>query len=329
MVIFTEGTSHRVLSNELTPNAMALANKSLCFNNYFSHTAATFRGLRGQLMSGYQLRGGYYQDKSGLGQMSKERMKTVLRKDINIISIAKNHGYATYFASPHRTPDPFNSFLEYIGFDNVISYKNDSDISDKELYQNLTELAVKVHTSRKKFFLATYVVGSHHGYDSPDLKYGDGSNSYLNKFHNQDHWFGQFLQKLEATGVLENTLLVYTSDHATYPSAEFRKTFQSDAPYFADRIPLFIYTKGITPRTVDACNQNSLCLAPTLLDLLDLRNEENCFLGNSLFSRNIGEFSRLTNIGFDFFDTSGGRVVPIKPEPPVLEKVKAFFNIFG
>ena len=53
IIIFTEGLSDRVISEELTPNLYKLRHHSLYFENYYNHTAPTFRGLRGQLISGF------------------------------------------------------------------------------------------------------------------------------------------------------------------------------------------------------------------------------------------------------------------------------------
>jgi hypothetical protein len=60
IIIFTEGFSAEVLDVynnldlNLTPNLNKLYERSLVFNNYYNHTAATYRGLRGQMISGYQ-----------------------------------------------------------------------------------------------------------------------------------------------------------------------------------------------------------------------------------------------------------------------------------
>lgn len=45
LVIFIEGMSSLVISKELTPNLYEFRKKSISFNNYYNHTAATFRGL--------------------------------------------------------------------------------------------------------------------------------------------------------------------------------------------------------------------------------------------------------------------------------------------
>lgn len=328
IVIFAEGTSQCVISEQLTPFLHSLAQKSLLFKNYFGHTAPTFRGIRGQLMSGYQFKGGYYSDGTGLGQISSDRIKNTISDNINLNSILKRYGYATAFVSPHAAQDPFTHFLKYIGFDKIFLYGN-SSISDKELYKHLGDEIINLHKSGEKFFVSTYVLGTHHGQDSPDLKYGDGKNSYLNKFYNQDYWFGKFFSRLYAAGVFKNTILVFTTDHATYPSNEFRKTFQSNVPYFIDRIPLYFYTENITPQIVDAHNRNSLCMAPTLLNIVGIKDEPNYFLGESLFSDKNNVYSHISNIGYEYFDISSGVVRPFEPPREIKKNIDTFMKIFG
>ncbi|MCV5871698.1 LTA synthase family protein, partial [Escherichia coli] len=45
LVIFIEGMSSLVISKELTPNLYEFRKKSISFNSYYNHPAATFRGL--------------------------------------------------------------------------------------------------------------------------------------------------------------------------------------------------------------------------------------------------------------------------------------------
>ena len=60
IVIFTEGLGEVVLdSNDkyagLTPNLLKFKKESYDFKNYYNHTAATYKGIRGQLFSSVQL----------------------------------------------------------------------------------------------------------------------------------------------------------------------------------------------------------------------------------------------------------------------------------
>ena len=83
----------------------------------------------------------------------------------------------------------------------------------------------------------------------------------------------------------DNTIVVFTADHCTYADDAFRDAFP-DAERednFVDQIPLFIYYKGIEADTLHTDGRNSLCLAPTILDYIDI-SEPNYFLGTSLFT---------------------------------------------
>ncbi len=59
IVIFTEGMSSEIIGHadgrdfSITPNIDNYLKEGASFSNYYNHTAATFRGLRGQLTSGY------------------------------------------------------------------------------------------------------------------------------------------------------------------------------------------------------------------------------------------------------------------------------------
>ena len=64
ILIFTEGTSARLIGSynkkyeTLTPNIDSFAKQCMQVNNYFNHTAATFRGTFGQLASAFSIESG-------------------------------------------------------------------------------------------------------------------------------------------------------------------------------------------------------------------------------------------------------------------------------
>lgn len=99
IVIFIEGFSADIISKEITPNLYEFSNNSLTIKNYFNHTAATFRGLRGQLTSSYQMLGGYYSNNSGLGQLTEKEIsqKFYKSKITPITKILKENNYHSYF----------------------------------------------------------------------------------------------------------------------------------------------------------------------------------------------------------------------------------------
>ena len=270
VLIFTEGLSMDVVNNprEIMPNVAYYMDRSLHFENYYDHTAATFRGIIGQLYSSHQYNNG---DTNVL---------------VSIQSILQDEGYETSFINSEPNNPIFTEYLASMGFMNLTSGGiEDQVLTDAQTYQTVLDTLVSGASTGAPQFVVTYTFGTHVGNNSPSDEFGDGSNWLLNRFHCCDAAFGQFMEGLHESGLGENTLVVFTADHATYVDDEYILTFYPEyARYdsFCDTMPLMFYYERINPETVDACGRNSLDLAPTLLDYLDV-DSPNYFLGSSLF----------------------------------------------
>lgn len=326
IVIFTEGTSTRLIGAyggkypDLTPNIDRLAARSMQTDNYFNHTAATYRGLIGQLSSGYSFAGG-----SGKTGWETGANKTTLRKirRQTLPTILNGRGYQSYFFSPHKTDTPFTLMLRSLGFDRVYTYESIGKqlldghfiarprigaLSDRSLFDGLVAfLKQRAAADRNKpFFIGTYNIGTHAfiGMGDHGVGYRDGASPVLNKLHNYDHALGRFLDYFYRSGFARNTIVVFTSDHATYPETAYRKAAGKGLkPYFVDRIPLLVLDPTHRlPKAFDADGRDSLDLAPTVLQLLGIRRVQNSFLGHSLFEpRNFPQ--GLAALGPQFFLT--------------------------
>lgn len=104
IVVFTEGFSSEIVGNakpgafSVTPNLNKLSTEALSFKNYYNHTAATFRGLRGQLTSGYQFRDGLTDAGTGIAQLSNAEINNIyLHRQTSLSDILKEYGYKSYF----------------------------------------------------------------------------------------------------------------------------------------------------------------------------------------------------------------------------------------
>lgn len=269
VLIFTEGLSQSIVEDErgIMPNVAAYEKQSVSFTNYYNHTAATYRGLIGQLYSGYQYNN---YDTNTL---------------ISIEEIMKNEGYKTTFINTEPNNTRFTSYLEDLNFDLLIQPDVEDYLSDKKAYEELFKTMEDDAKDSQPFFTAIYTFGTHASLDSRDEKFGDGSNPELNKFYDCDYQFGKFIEKFNKSDLADNTIIVFTSDHCTYCDDSFKESFPDyERPQqFVDRIPLLMYYKGVTPQEFDAAGRNTLSLAPTILDYLDI-SEPNYFLGDPLFN---------------------------------------------
>ncbi|MCR1906199.1 GBS Bsp-like repeat-containing protein [Intestinimonas butyriciproducens] len=277
ILIFTEGLSRNVILDDrnIMPNVRQFESESLHFENYYNHSFATFRGLIGQLYSGYQF-----------DDLDSNRL-------ISLQSIFKENGYHTSFINTEPSNVEFSDYLAGFQFDDLITGEVSANeagtmdiyIQDKDAYELLFDTVMDQHQIGQPFFAAIYTFGTHVSLDSPHEQYGDGKDALLNKFYNTDVQFGKFLERFKASELLDDTVIVFTADHATYEDDDFLKTFseyERQLPTL-DKIPLCIYHKGVKAEAFNACGRNSLDLAPTVLDYLDM-SAPNYFLGSSLFA---------------------------------------------
>ncbi len=296
VLIFAEGLSMNIIEDErnIMPNIKEYNDLSIHFSNYYNHTAATLRGLIGQLYSGYQ----------------NENLDT--NNLVSLENIFSDNGYETVCINTEPANKPFTNYLQSLGFDKVLGNKSmqlsgtDNTMTDEEAYDLLYD-TIKDNKDVKTFTMI-YTFGTHASLDSQN-KYKDGSSPLLNKFYNLDCCFGNFMEKIKTDGIDDNTIVIFTTDHATYNDSDFRHSFTNYTRenVFVDRIPLFIYYKGVESTLIDANGRNSLDLAPTILDLLDI-SHDNYFLGESLFSLKGTDFSYISCFETDILTTKDCKI---------------------
>lgn len=277
ILIFTEGLSQSIIndSRKLMPKIQEVQKQSINFDNYYNHTFATYASLSGQLYSGYQF--------NNLDDNSLPSLQSILM----------SQGYNSAFINTEPNNSEFTAYLERFRYDDVISKPVQETMSDKEAYDLLWETASDYSKKNDPFFLSIYTFGTHLSLDSPDEQFEDGGDANLNKFYNADVQFGRFFEKFNNSSLAKNTILVFTTDHATYVDDSYLTSFgQNRAVGHLDKVPFFIYYKGVEPQTKDAQGRNSLALAPTVLDYIDVSGE-NYFLGSSLFTNSEDYFSHV------------------------------------
>lgn len=275
-LLFTEGLSQNIIDDErdIMPRIRAYQERSVNFINYYNHTFATYRGLIGQLYSGYQL------DDFDTNSL------------VSMQQILGDLGYETVLINTEPHNAGFTSYLNSLGFDTVLDVEGTEEkrvngtCSDREAYEALYRLMTEREPDAPPLFAVLYTVGTHVTLYSTDEVYEGGTaGDFFDKFYNLDYQFASFVEQMEASERWEDTVVVFTADHATFADEDFTRAFP-DYPRkqgILDSIPFFIYHAGVEAKTVDAGGRNTLCLAPTVLDYLDV-NAPNYFLGSSLFA---------------------------------------------
>ncbi len=214
ILIFTEGLSQNIVLDErnIMPNIKKYEEKSINFTGYYNHTFATYRGLIGQLFSGYQNE-----------NLDENHL-------VSIQSVLKDNGYVTCFINTEPKNKEFTKYLKKLGFDDVVTTKKTQGayrtLSDKQAYDELLTEAKRLSSINKPFFISIYTFGTHVSLDSRNEKFGDGANSLLNKFYDVDYQFGKFMEEFENSKLFDNTIIVFTTDHCSYKDLDYASTFE-------------------------------------------------------------------------------------------------------
>lgn len=320
IIIFTEGLSTLPIEDER--NIMCYTreyeSKSLSFENYYNHTFATNHALIGQLYSGFQ-----YDNFEN-------------NKLVSIQEIFKDNGYHTSFINVEPINLEFKNYLKEFKFTDFIEPTEEIDgngdtYSDKVAYETLYNTAIELEKEEDPFMLAMYTVGTHISFDGIYNEYGDGFNKILNKFYDMDIQFGEFMDKFNRSELAENTIIVFTADHGSVAEVEYKTAFENHNRnhYGLDKIPFFIYYKGMKPERIDARCRTSIDFAPTVLDYLDI-TAPNYFLGESLFSgphdEELEHFYRDDSGCAKIYDDTVYLLTP-KEEKDIKKKILRYFSI--
>lgn len=333
IVFFVEGFSARTINvygsyhPDLTPNIDAFAKESMLVKNYYSHTAATYRGLLGQYCSMFPTRGGsdawLYEENSSHSRLNHYCLNKILNKN----------GYRTLFFDSHIKKFAYiDEMMSSIGIDTVWtaeelsnSFLDDAkplrpdSLSDHQFVDGFVAWLKRNENfaeSSKPFMAGLYNLETHafQSLGEDGHPYNDGRNSSLDTIHNWDHAFGKFWSYFKSSPYYKNTVVILTSDHSHYTEKPFVEAVERDPDYqglFVDKIPLIIYDPSHSlPPVYDANYATSIDFAPSLIHLLELPNSKNAFLGSSIFSsdRKVYDGIGLVSIGDDNYIVDDQRI---------------------
>jgi len=339
LIIFTEGISERLINAYddtfpgLTPEISAFVRdrRSLSVRDYYSHTAATFRGLLGQLCSIYP---------ASIDHPAwRGRFDARFRC---LTDLFREAGYRTEFFDPHfRDKDYLHAMLGKLGFDEVLTAEDllERHLGGKELGDDVVvslagnavaltteDIFAAVADAVERWrpedgpqLLAVYPFGTHAWIDTPDggVKYGDGGNNALNTTRELDERFGEFWRRFRESDAYERTVVIFTTDHAKYHETSYVQALaeRGASDYrrlFSDKVPFVIHDpRGVFTDEWDADSATSIDFAPTIAHYLGLPNGPNPFLGTSLFESGRKSGVGLVNFERTFYLTANGNIFDI------------------
>jgi hypothetical protein len=196
------------------PHLDDLARANLSFSHFFTLQRKTNRGMYALLCGDLPNLAG------GLPKMSaypEEGGRTCLPQ------ILRDAGYRTAFVQ--AAPLGFmlkGQFMPRAGFEIVRgrewfgeSYaRNVWGVDDRAFYERSLAMVEELTAGPAPWFLALLNVGTHHPYVVPDDYRSDDPSRFRRALSYLDQALGEFIEGLRATGVLDDALVVITSDES-------------------------------------------------------------------------------------------------------------------
>jgi hypothetical protein len=348
IVFFVESLSARLTSvyrddlPGLTPHLLDFASSSTHFNNYYNHVTPTIVGIRGQLCSMFpRLQHSDWQNAKFRLQTQPFRCLPHILSDTgyDTFFFGYSHPNTTFFRDQIKETGVqrsyfFQDFLDQYVDKQQRPLRRQNGNGDAQMLTGLTNF-LQHRQPDKPFFVAVSTIETHPGLDiiEDQVPYLDGSNAKLNMLHNFDRAFGDFWSDFKQSPWFENTIVVVTADHAHTPSVLLKEVAGLDYPneHFDTIAMLLRDPKQKLPAQMDVFS-SSLDLAPSLLQLLGIRNEANSFMGLSLFGdrqQYPKALGLMYNTKLSIADKNQYQVKSLSPEacsPPYQESLCALYN---
>ena len=131
---------------------------------------------------------------------------------------------------------------------------------------------------------------SAHNYEFAAQRLPEGCNEMLiHSFahaYETDLFVGQLCDRLEADGLLDNTVLVFYADHYNYYALDTDLIMEQKGvndKNMMTRTPFFIYEKGTPEQKIDKVG-GSIDILPTIANLFGLNTDGTHYVGNDFFS---------------------------------------------
>ena len=284
---------------EITPNLNKLVASGIYFDNYY-----------------YQTAGGGTSDAEFAANVSMFAMKegaVYIRKpgnDYYSLPIQlKEEGYSTLAMHGYK-PGFWNRSVIYknLGFDEFYNKDNMEEnellgmgISDKDFFKQAIE---KLKTQKQPYHAFLITLSSHFPYDNDKSKYSNFDvgkykdtllGDYFEAVHYTDEALGGFVEALQSSGMLDDTILAIYGDHHGIPKdnmndlAEFlgKESLSTMEWQLLQKVPMIIKIPGADHK-IESNTGGSVDFMPTILNLMGIDASNQPSLGSDLLNSKEG-----------------------------------------
>ena len=298
IVIMMESTNDIIINKDLYPNFYKLYSEGISFKNNYSPRNSCATGNN------------EFSGMTGLYTIQNNCTANIFSNNTyftSIFNIFKNAGYRA--TSMHDYTEQYyvrniihknlGSEAYYNANDLNIKYYNEYKnwASDEDFMNAAMDITLN-DTSDKPFMLWLTTVSGHQPYKVSSVEgdkylsitegtdYSMEVRRYMSKLKTFDNGLGILLDKLKASGKLDDTVIVMYGDH--YPYGLKNKDISSVLTYDLDdyeveRVPMVIYNSTIKSEVVEKYS-SYVNLTPTLANLFNLDYDPRYYMGTDVFS---------------------------------------------
>lgn len=202
---------------DLMPRLSQWAERGMNTPDYVLHTHQTIRGLYAMLCGDY--------DKFDNGTpKGVELLNQQARNQACLPAQLRQHGFTTHYLQgaglrfmakdrimPHIGFDAVHG-MEWFANDNYLTFPWGKD--DKAFFEGAAQYVGQLRQQREPWMLTLLTVGTHQPYSAPEAYLARYPSAKQAAVAYLDDALGDFLDTLERQGVLEDTLVVVTSDES-------------------------------------------------------------------------------------------------------------------
>ena len=296
IMIMCETCEMYAYDEELTPNYYYLMNNSFNFHNTFSAAKlnytydSEFKSLVSQM---------YFKTDNYMYTLSDHTFSSSLP------SVLKQNGYTanafhSYFGGFFNRDNIYQGmgFDQYYTSDDMTFSDHDYWALDSEMFEQMIELIAPVQDQPFFSYIITLTGHGPHSVRRTELEeyyqlidenenLKDRELSFKTLMAAQmdfDKGLGLLIHRLNETNLLDETVIVISSDHKNYSSFDMTLKYKelSDSPLYINQIPYLIFSKDLE-RTDIYKYTSQYDMTPTILDLLGIKYYQEYYYGESIF----------------------------------------------
>lgn len=274
LLLLLESWRADALNPDVTPRMHELAGRSSVFLNHFSTGNATPQGV---FTLFYGLHSTYWE--------AVKANSAIIDNPVLVDALEANEYAFGIFAESHFDRHKIkDAVFRGIEVREPFQGRNPAE-KDQDMTNRLFEFMEEQHRGGRPFFGFAFYKSTHYSYHYPEdsapfqptrelnVVLADAEddptpvlNDYLNSVHWVDRLLGDLIDRMEAAGILENTIVVVTSDHGEEFNDNGKNYWGHTGNFtrYQTQVPLVLYVPWKEPRRVTSVT-SQVDLPPTLL----------------------------------------------------------------